>query len=148
MRGLKVVAVAILVLLPCSGHAVVTDGNEWRTLSAEVQSAYLTGYVEAMASCSAFAAPTLNGRPETENSACRLLVGVDHNKGIALVTRVTREQLRDARNQFYADATLRLISVPRALGVIFMRLSGTPERDLAEMIEFERALAARAHRPR
>jgi hypothetical protein len=148
MRGLKVAALAILALFPCSGYAVVTDGNEWRTLSPGVQSAYLTGYVEAIASCSAFATPKLNGRPEIENNACRLLVGVDDNKAIALVTRVTQEQLRDALNQFYADATVRLISVPRALGIIFMRLTGAPERDLAEMIEFERALAARTQRPR
>lgn len=148
MRGLNVVAVAILVLLPCSGYAEVTDGNEWRTLSPEVKSAYLTGYVEAMASCSAFATPKLNGRSETENGACRLLVGVDDNKAIALVTRITREQLRHALNQFYEDATMRLIAVSRALGIIFMRLTGAPQRDLTEMIEFERALAARARRPK
>lgn len=148
MRGLKAVALAILVLFPCSGYAAVTDGNLWRTLSTDVKSAYLTGYVEAMASCSAFATPKLNGRPETANSECRLLVGVDNNKAIALVTRITKVQLRDALDQFYEDATMRLISVPRALGIVFMRLTGASEGDLREMIEFERALATRSRRPK
>jgi len=146
MRLLKIVAVAMLTAAPWPGYAAVTDGNEWRSLSPAVQRAYLTGYVEAMASCSAFATPKLNGRADAENTVCRLLVGVDGNKAIALVTRVTRDQLRDALNQFYADATVRLISVPRALGIVFMRLTGAADRDVAEMIEFERGLAAQPPR--
>ena len=148
MRIVKIMAVAMLVVGPSPGYAAVTDGNERRALSPAAQTAYLTGYVEAMASCSAFATPKLNGRPDAENTSCRLLVGVEGNKAIALVTRVTREQLRDALNQFYTDATMRLISVPRALGIVFMRLTGSPDREVAEMIEFERGLAGRAPRSR
>ena len=77
-----------------------------------------------------------------------LLIGFTGNKAIALVTTVSPSQLSDTVDQFYRDATNRLIPVPRALGVIFMRLTGSSERDLKEMTDFERALASSAQKPK
>lgn len=122
--------------------AAATDGNLWRTFSSEIKTAYLKGFLEAMASCSAFATPKLNGRSEAANSECRVLIGFGDNKAIALVTKVRPSQLKDALDQFYRDATNRLVPVPRALGVVFMELTGSSEQDVKEMIEFERALGA------
>jgi hypothetical protein len=134
----------VIIISSCLGRAQGrTDGNLWRTLSADLKGWYLRGYIEAMASCAAFATPRLNGRPESANTECRAIVGERDNKAIALVTKVNPSQLGDALNQFYNDATNRLILVPRALGVIFMRLTGASEQNVKEITEFERQLATR-----
>jgi hypothetical protein len=77
-------------------QAARTDGNLWRTLSTDFKLAYLQGYVEAMASCSAFATPKLNGHSQTANDECRMLVGIKDNKAIALITKVSPSQLKEA----------------------------------------------------
>jgi hypothetical protein len=125
-----------LCILDASSH------HRRRTFSSEIKTGYLKGFLEAMASCSAFATPKLNGHSEPANSECRVLIGFIDNKVIVLVTKAGPSQLKDALDQFYRDATNRLIPVPRALGVVFMQLTGSSEQDLKEMIEVERALAA------
>jgi len=145
MSKLLVSSVLILVIGTSAGlrpaEGQVVDGNLWRSLSADARTWYLKGYTEAMGSCASFASPPLNGRPESANSECRVLVGFKDNKVIALILRVTPSQLRDAVDQFYIDPTNRLIPVPRALGVVFERLTGSSEEDLRKMIEFERWFA-------
>jgi len=149
MSRTKVILLSVFVLaLTPSARAAITDGNFWRTLSSDIKGAYLKGYIEAMTSCGAFATPKLNEGSEAINAQCGLLVGFKGNKAIALVTKVSPSQLNDALDQFYRDATNRLIPVPRALGVIFMRLTGSSERDLKEMTDFERALASGAQKPK
>ena len=143
---LTVFSIIILLLTPLANAAM--DGNYWRTLSADIKLAYLKGYTHAMASCSAFATPMLNDGSEAMNAQCGALVGFKANKAIALVTKVRPSQLSDAVDQFYRDATNRLIPVPRALGVIFMRLTGSSETDVQEMTDFERSLAAGAQKPK
>ncbi len=139
--------IAFLVLTS-SAYGGASDGNFWRTLSSDIKGAYLKGYIEAMASCGAFATPKLNAGSEAINAQCGLLVGSKGNKAMALLTKVTPAQLSDALDQFYGDATNRLIAVPRALGVIFMRLTGSSERDIEEMTDFERGLAAGTFKPK
>ena len=140
-------AMTVLLIAAIAAAQTVNNGNLWRTLSLQFKTAYLKGYIDAMASCSSFATPQLNEGSESQNNQCRALVGYRDNKAIALLTQVTPSQLRDALDQFYRDAANRLIAVPRAIGVIFRRLIGSSEQELREMIEFERSSAA-ALRPR
>ena len=136
-------ALACSLLLSASMAAgQPNDGNYWRTLDAQSKGAYVLGFRDAMASCPAFATPKLNSGSTVANAQCKVLLGTNDNKAIGLVLKVTQGQLRDALDQLYEDATNRLLLISRALGVIFMRLTGSSEQEIGEVLEFERAMAA------
>jgi hypothetical protein len=100
-----------------------------------------------MTFCPALATPKLNSGSVPANEQCRILLGTGDNKAVGLVLKVTPRQLQDALDQMYGDATNRLIGIPRALGIVFMRLTGSSDQEIREMLEFERAMASGTLRP-
>jgi len=132
-----------LFILAQSANALAMNGREWIALSPDEKNFYLIGYRDAMGACSAFATPKLNSGTESVNSQCGKLVSWKENKAVGLVTKVGVIEFRDALDQFYIDATNCLILVPRALGLAFMKIIGTSEKELDEMLRFERDMASR-----
>jgi len=139
--------VSSFVLSPTMAAGQSNDGNYWRTLDARSKGFYVLGFRDAMASCRAFATSKLNGGSLSANEQCRVLLGADDNKAIGLVLKVTPRQLQDALDQMYEDATNRLILISRAFGIVFMRLTGSSDQEIREMLEFERAMASGSVRP-
>src|SRR5687767_6821190 len=123
IRSISVILVSLfsVLMMPCVAVAQVTNGIEWRLMSPEQKAMYMIGFRDAIAACSAFVGPVFNDRSSETNRECRVVIAFPTNRAVALLTKVSPGQLSDALDQFYEDATNRLIKTPRALSVIFMR---------------------------
>ena len=123
MRGATLsLAVWCLLTFDCDAQAGQTDGNVWRTFDRASKGAYVKGFRDAMAACRAFATPKVNSGSLTANEECTVLMGTDDNKIVALILKVTPSPFATLSTSFIK--TRPTGSLPRALGVIFILVTG------------------------
>jgi hypothetical protein len=142
-RLLSLMMAALVIYTGTVGAQERRDGNWWRSGSIEYRLGYAIGLIDGAGRLNdAIEEAARRVDPEAmkqRGPQARLAV----LKASSILPGVTSGQLMDGIDQFYADATNRLIHPANAGWVVLNRIAGMPSNELEPIVEALRRDARR-----
>jgi len=117
------------------------NGTWWMGITRVNKAFYLAGFVDGIVLGNGFSVAGIDKNDKDYKEVTERVAASFSSQRAKYLSNVTHIQLSDRLDAFYGDSTNRIILVHDAVWLVLKQISGTPEKEMRELIESYRKRA-------